>query len=68
MSYEGIICPCGDKKPTNTMLCQTCLSIFADHTAMTAFKDDTKGPESRRNAAIILLTLARGRKGKYAHL
>lgn len=31
MSYEGTICPCGDKKESNTMLCNGCVSTFEQH-------------------------------------
>lgn len=62
MSYEGTTCPCGDKKERDTMLCGTCMRTFASHSAMATFQDDKQDAEVRRNAAIVLLTLARGRK------
>lgn len=62
MSYEDTNCPCGGKKPTDTMLCDECLAAFADRPEMGIFKDGSQNVASRRHAAIILVTLARGRK------
>jgi hypothetical protein len=62
MSYEGTICPCGDKKLGSTMLCDGCFSTFEQHSAMTDFRNDKLHTDIRRNAAMILLTLAGGRK------
>lgn len=64
MSYEGTTCPCGDKKAPGTMLCDGCMTEFADHSAMATFQDTTLCHESRRQAAIILVTLARKRRHK----
>lgn len=62
MSYENTKCPCGGNKPTDTMLCDECETALADHPSMKYFKD-SKGPvESRRQAAIILVSVARQRK------
>ena len=61
MSYENSICPCGGKKPTDTMLCDACEDALADHPAMGIFKDLTMRTEARRHAAITLVTLARKR-------
>lgn len=58
MSYEGTKCPCGGKKPANTMLCDGCMTAFADHPAMAVFSDRALDVELRRHAAITLLTLA----------
>ncbi len=62
MSYEDTKCPCGDKKPTDTMLCDACNAAFADRREMATFKDGSQSVEYRRHAATILLALARGRK------
>jgi hypothetical protein len=62
MSYEGTICPCGDKKLPDTMLCDKCEMAFADHPSMLSYKDKSKDIESRRFAATTLLALSRGRK------
>lgn len=62
MSYEGTVCPCGGKKQPNTMLCVGCETAFADHPSMAAFKDERRDLETRRHAAMTLLSLARGRK------
>ncbi len=66
MSYEGTTCPCGGKKAPNTMLCDGCMTEFKDHPAMASFTDKKNDVEIRRHAALTLLTLARGRKGKRA--
>lgn len=62
MSYENTNCPCGGKKPTDTMLCAECETALADHPAMKWFKDTKEPVESRRHSAIILVTAARQRK------
>jgi hypothetical protein len=62
MSYEDTHCPCGDRKPTDTMLCDVCLADLAARREMMIFKDGTQDMESRRHAASILLTLSRSRK------
>jgi hypothetical protein len=64
MSYENTSCPCGDKKPTDTMLCDACLTSFAGRRELTDMRDSTMPVEWRRNAAIILLQLARSRNRK----
>jgi hypothetical protein len=62
MSYEDTKCPCGDKKPVDTMLCDVCMETFKDRKEMGFFKDGNEPVESRRHAATILLALSRGRK------
>jgi len=62
MAYDDTACPCGDKKPPSTMLCDACMAELADRREMQSFKNDQESPEWRRQAAIILLSLARGRK------
>jgi hypothetical protein len=62
MSYENTRCPCGDCKPTDTMLCGDCETHLKDHKSMQAFRDGSAPVEYRRHAAITLLSLARGRK------
>lgn len=61
MSYENNSCPCGNKKPTDTLLCDDCFSCFSGRKEMAIFAGKA-GPEIRRNAAIILLMLSRRRK------
>ena len=64
MSFDGTVCPCGDKKPSGTMLCCGCEEAFANHPSMRSFNDKSIDRELRRHAAITLLTLARDRKKK----
>lgn len=59
MSYENNICPCGGKKPTETMLCPDCQEALKDRREMQIMQDEHEDVELRRHAAIILLTLAR---------
>ncbi len=66
MSYEDTNCPCGDRKPTDTMLCDACMEYLKDHRAMAEFQSGA-AVESRRHAATILLSLARGRKRRMAN-
>lgn len=59
MSFENTQCPCGWKKPCDTMLCDQCMADLKEHNSMKAFLD-LKSPTSyRRQAALVLLTLAR---------
>lgn len=62
MSFENTQCPCGDKKPTDTMLCDVCMSDLAGRREMAMFQDASLPLGWRRQAAIVLLALARGRK------
>lgn len=61
MSYEDTNCPCGDQKPTDTMLCDACMEDLQDRREMVIFRS-ADPVESRRHAATILLALARRRK------
>lgn len=62
MAYEDTKCPCGDKKPTDTMLCSTCENHFSGRKEMAEYQNPELSTEYRRNAAIIIVTLARRRK------
>jgi len=64
MSYSDEKCPCGGKKQRDTMICADCETAFAERHEMTRYKDETVAIDLRRHAAIILLSLARGRKRK----
>jgi len=66
VSYEDTNCPCGDRKPTDTMLCDACMADLADRREMAIFRS-ADPVESRRHAAMILLSLARGRKRRMAN-
>ena len=63
MAYDDMICPCGDTKMRETMLCLACEKQFEGHPEMTVFRDDVRYTvNSRRSAAIVILSLARRRK------
>ena len=62
MSYEDTNCPCGGKKLTQTMLCDDCLHVFALRPEMKVFNNEGYTINARRDAAIILCSLARKRK------
>jgi hypothetical protein len=64
VSYENTSCPCGGKKPCDTMLCDGCNEAFKDRTEMRDYQDIYLSLELRRNAAVILVTLARKRRRK----
>ena len=66
MSYSDTNCPCGGKKPTDTMLCDDCNTAYAEHPSMRVFRDKTNSTDSRRHAAIVLLSLSRKRKFQFA--
>lgn len=61
MAYEDTKCPCGLKKLTDTMLCDDCNSHFSTRREMNDYQDPKLPLLARRNAAVILVTLARGR-------
>lgn len=61
MSFENTQCPCGGKKPTDTMLCDLCVDFVKERKEWKIFNDYNHGLEYRRHAAVILLTLARTR-------
>lgn len=63
MAYDDMTCPCGDTKMRETMLCLACEKHFDEHPEMTVFRDDVRYTvNSRRSAAIVILSLARRRK------
>jgi len=62
MSFDNSQCPCGGKKPPGNMLCDECVATFSDRRELKKYKDGTLPTFYRRNAAIILLSLARKRK------
>lgn len=61
MSYEDSHCPCGGLKLPYFMLCAACMDHMKDRPEMATFNSSDPVP-LRRNAAVILVTLARGRK------
>ncbi len=61
MSYDNNQCPCGEHKPTGTMLCDACVDTFKDRRELQEYQDGKQSLEYRRRAAIILLSLVRGR-------
>lgn len=61
MSYEDTNCPCGERKTTDTMLCDACVEYLKDCREMEILKSDAS-VETRRHAATILLAIARKRK------
>jgi len=67
MSYEDTKCPCGDKKPTDTMFCDACETYLAGRREMELMKNDTD-LGMRRHCAFILLSLSRGRKRVQANV
>jgi len=64
MSYEDTHCPCGGPKPADTMLCEGCMEDMRQHPAMANFLDNQHNPAIRRQAAIVLLSLVRGRSAQ----
>lgn len=66
MSYEDTHCPCGGKKPTDTMLCDLCVDYLKDRREMKEMSDITLRVDYRRSAAVILIALARRRTREQA--
>lgn len=62
MSYEDTNCPCGGKKPTDTMLCDPCEEHLKDRREMAEYRNLSLPTDYRRSAAVILVSLARRRK------
>lgn len=66
MSFDDTKCPCGDKKERQTMLCDPCFYWLSDRQEVLDYMDESLSLDYRRQAAIVLLTLARGRKRRRA--
>jgi hypothetical protein len=62
MAFDDTKCPCGDKKPAGTMLCEPCEAYLSDRREIREYLDTSLNVELRQHAAVTLLTLARGRK------
>jgi len=60
MAYEDTNCPCVLKKPTDTMLCDACHFAFLNRRELEDYQNPGLSFESRRQAAVILVPLARG--------
>lgn len=61
MAFSDTRFPCGGRKERETMLCSACVSAFQDRREFSIYQDESYGIDFRRNAAIVILTLARGR-------
>jgi hypothetical protein len=61
MSYENQECPCGGKKRRETMLCDDCVREFSDREELKDYLNETLSLDYRRNAALVLLSLAHNR-------
>ena len=66
MSYDDTKCPCGSKKPTQTMLCEACVTHLETTTDaayyLRSYQDEKNDHEYRRRSAMRLLSIARRRK------
>ena len=61
MSWEGTVCACGNHKERETLLCGDCEGAFMDTPEMRMYLHPGSRWQARRNAAIVLLALARRR-------
>lgn len=61
MSYENQYCPCGGRKERETMLCANCVRDFADRPELQDYQNKNLSFDYRRNAALVLLSLAHQR-------
>ena len=66
MSYENTSCPCGGRKERETILCLDCQDQTASTIEAAVMNDASRSWQTRRNAAIRLLSIARGRDKKLA--
>lgn len=62
MSYENTKCPCGGKKPTETMLCADCENAVAGTYDRVLMDNPNAGFGDRRRSAIRVLSVARRRQ------
>ena len=62
-SWEGTVCPCGGSKERETMLCPDCVVHFQkERPSLFDYLDTSRPLDWRRSSAVILVTLARGRR------
>lgn len=61
MSYADTSCPCGGSKLSDTLLCDACRVALAARLEWATLNNEHADPWLRRQAAIILVTLARKR-------
>jgi hypothetical protein len=66
MSYENTSCPCGGRKERETMLCTPCIAATEGTIESAVMHDTTRTWQTRRNAAIRLIAMARKRHQKLA--
>lgn len=66
MSYENTSCPCGGRKERETMLCAPCVTATAATIEAAVINDASRTWQTRRNAAIRLIAMARKRHQKLA--
>jgi hypothetical protein len=66
MSYENTSCPCGGRKERETMLCAPCIAATEGTIEAAVMHDTTRTWQTRRNAAIRLIAMARKRHQKLA--
>lgn len=61
MSYENNRCPCGNRKPRETMLCHACAALVAGSPDAITMADEAAPLATRRRAAVRILSRARTR-------
>jgi hypothetical protein len=61
MSYDNTNCPCGGRKERETMLCRDCRDNTASTFEAAVVADPARPWQTRRNAAIRLIAMARKR-------
>ena len=61
MSWEGTVCACGNHKERESLLCRECEEAFRETPEMRTYLHPGSRWQARRNAAILLLALARRR-------
>ncbi len=66
MSWEGTVCACGGVKERESLLCRECEEAFRHTPEMRMYLHPGSRWQSRRNAAILLLALARRRPRAWA--
>lgn len=65
MSFNNTKCPCGGRKEPQTFLCPACVIAFSDRPEMSDYMDERLGLDLRRDAAFVLLSLAKKRRIGY---
>lgn len=66
MAFQDTHCPCGGTKERETLICTDCCQHFTGTLELATYLETSWPRDSRRTAAIRLLSMARKRSRKLA--